>query len=186
MNDIQQLLLKSGALMEGHFILSSGNHSPNYLQCAVMLQHPAMADEAASRLADELKSFECDLVASPAIGGIVIGQEVARALGVRAIFTEREEGAMVLRRGFSIQPGERVAIVEDVVTTGGSVKEVLALVEAAGAIPAVVGSLVFRSSDIPFSVPFAYTWQVTFPVYDPAECPLCAKGSPAVKPGSRK
>ncbi|HPR64795.1 MAG TPA: orotate phosphoribosyltransferase [Thermoanaerobaculia bacterium] len=184
-SEIQSLLLQSGALLEGHFILSSGKHSSNYLQCAVMLQHPEFATRAGLLLGDLLQPYNLDLVISPAIGGIVIGQEVGRALGKRAIFAEREKGVMTLRRGFLIQPGDRVGIVEDVVTTGGSVKEVIKAVSEAGGVPAVVGSLVFRTKESPFTVPYEYLWQVIFPVYDQDECPLCAKGSQAVKPGSR-
>lgn len=185
MNEIESLLTKSGALMEGHFLLSSGKHSPNYLQCARMLQYPEMAERAGLLLGDSLKSYQLDAVISPAIGGIVIGQEAGKALKIRAMFAERENGVMKLRRGFEIKPGERIAVVEDVVTTGGSVKEVVRLVSDLGGDPVVVGSLVFRTETNPFSVPFEHLWQAVFPVYEPDLCPLCKEGSEAVKPGSR-
>ncbi|MEJ5166468.1 MAG: orotate phosphoribosyltransferase [Thermoanaerobaculia bacterium] len=183
---IVELLEKSKALLEGHFILSSGLHSPNYLQCALMLQYPDMAEEAGKLLAKELKEFKADLVASPALGGIVIGQEVARALGVRAIFGERPEKEMVFRRGFEVKEGERVIVIEDVVTTGKSSKEIIELVRKAKGIPVAVGCLVFRGKENPFGLPLKYLWKVEFPVYDPKVCPQCKEESPAIKPGSRK
>lgn len=183
---IYELLIQSNALLEGHFILSSGLHSPNYLQCAMMLQYPWMAEEAGFLLASELKEYEADLVASPALGGIVIGQEVGRALKIRAIFGERPEKEMEFRRGFEVKEGERVIVVEDVVTTGKSVKEVIELVKKSKGIPVAVGCLVFRGKEIPFEIPFKYLWKVEFPVYKPEECPLCQKGLKPVKPGSRK
>lgn len=183
--DVREMLSESGALLEGHFILSSGNHSANYLQCAIMLQHPHFAEHAGRKLGERLKPLEPDLVISPALGGVVIGQETGRALGIRAVFAERKDGVMMLRRGFKIQPEERVVVVEDVVTTGGSVKEVIHVVREAGGIPVSVGSIVFRAETNPFDIPFEYLWNVVFPVYTPEECPLCRSGSEAVKPGSR-
>lgn len=183
---IVELLEKSKALLEGHFILSSGLHSPNYLQCALMLQYPWMAEEAGDLLAKELKDFKADLVASPALGGIVIGQEVARALKLRAIFGERPESKMVFRRGFEVKGGEKVIVVEDVVTTGKSSKEIIEIVKEAGGIPVAVGCVVFRGKENPFEVPLKYLWKVEFPIYNPDNCPLCQEGIPLVKPGSRK
>lgn len=183
---IIELLEKSKAFLEGHFILSSGLHSPNYLQCALMLQYPWMAEEAGNLLAKELKGFKADLVASPALGGIIIGQEVGRSLSVRAIFGERPEEKMVFRRGFEVKEGERVIIIEDVITTGKSTKEVIDLVKEAKGTPVAVGCLVFRGKENPFNLPLKYLWKVEFPIYNPQECPLCKKGIPLVKPGSRK
>jgi len=183
---IKQLLEESKALLNGHFILSSGLHSANYLQCALMLQYPAFAEEAGGLLGDRLRDLRPSVVVSPALGGVVIGQEVGRALGVRAIFCERTDGPMALRRGFALEPGERVVVVEDVVTTGKSVKEVMEVVKGSGAETVAVGSLVFRAKENPFTADFRYLWQVEFPVHNPETCPLCASGSPAVKPGSRK
>lgn len=183
---IYDLLMESKAFLEGHFILSSGLHSPNYLQCALMLQYPKMAEEAGELLSKELKEFRADLVASPALGGIVIGQEVGRALKIRAIFGERPEKEMVFRRGFEVKEGERVIVVEDVVTTGKSSKEIIEIVKQAKGIPVAVGCLVFRGKENPFSVPLRYLWKVDFPNYDPKDCPLCKAGSQAIKPGSRK
>lgn len=183
---IRELLMESKALLEGHFLLSSGLHSPNYLQCALMLQYPWMAEEAGKLLSEELKEFDVDLIASPALGGIVIGQEVGRALKKRAIFGERPEKEMVFRRGFEVRKGERVCVVEDVVTTGKSVKEVIELVKSSKGIPVAVGCLVFRGKENPFGLPFKYLWHIEFPIYNPEDCPLCQKGIELVKPGSRK
>ncbi len=183
---IKELLEESKALLSGHFILSSGLHSPHYLQCALMLQYPAFAEEAGRLLADLFRDLKPSAVVSPALGGVVIGQEAGRALGVRAIFCERTDGPMALRRGFTLEKGDRVVVVEDVVTTGKSVREVMEVVRACGAETAAVGSLVFRAKENPFGVDYRHLWQVEFPVYKPEACPLCAAGSPAVKPGSRK
>jgi len=183
---IKELLEKSGALLNGHFILSSGLHSPNYMQCALLLQWPRYAEEAGRMLGELLKHAGAQAVVSPALGGVVIGQEVGRALGVRAIFCERTDGPMALRRGFSLEKSDRVVVVEDVVTTGKSVKEVMEVVRDFGAETVAVGSLVFRARENPFGVEYRHLWQVEFPVHKPEACPLCASGSPAVKPGSRK
>jgi len=180
------MLEQSGALLNGHFILSSGLHSPNYMQCALLLQWPKFAEESGRLLGALLKDTGAQAVVSPALGGVVIGQEVGRALNVRALFAERTTGTMELRRGFSLEKGERVAVVEDVVTTGKSVKEVIEAVKAVGAETVAVGSLVFRAKENPFGIVYRYLWKVEFPVYKPEACPLCASGSPAVKPGSRK
>ena len=183
---IRELLVESKALLEGHFLLSSGLHSPNYLQCALMLQYPWMAEEAGKLLSEELKEFNADLIASPALGGIVIGQEVGRALKKRSIFGERLEKEMSLRRGFEVKAGERVIVVEDVVTTGKSVKEVIELVKKAKGEPVAVGCLVFRGKENPFELPLKYLWHIEFPLYVPNNCPLCNKNVELVKPGSRK
>lgn len=181
------LFRESEALLEGHFRLTSGLHSPNYFQCARVLQYPQHAERFCRLIAERFHSEGIEVVISPAIGGIVVGQEVARLLGCRAIFAEREEGAMTLRRGFAIRPGERCLAVEDVVTTGGSVKEVIALAQAAGAEVRGAAFIVDRSAGrASFTVPFYAALMMEVVTYPPEECPLCARGIPVVKPGSRK
>ncbi len=185
--EILDYLRRTGALQEGHFILTSGRHSDRYFQCARLLQHPAIADRLTDMLADRFREADVEAVVSPAVGGILVGQGVARALGVRAIFTEREEGVMVFRRGFSLEEGERVLVVEDVVTTGGSVREVLEAVRAAGAEPVGAGVLVDRSpGGADLGVPTVSLLRMAAESWDPRSCPLCEEGEvPAVKPGSR-
>lgn len=178
--------LRCGALLEGHFLLSSGLHSPRYLQCALVLQHPDTAGTLCSALAEHFRGDDIDLVVAPALGGVIVAHEVARALGVRALFTEREGGEMRLRRGFQIRPGERALVVEDVITTGGSTREVVQVVEGCGAAVAAVGSLIDRSggkAELPYKRAALATLSV--PTYKPEECPLCQQGTKAVKPGSR-
>lgn len=178
---------ESGALLEGHFRLTSGLHSPNYFQCARVLQYPWHAETFCRLIADRFRSEEIEVVISPAIGGIVVGQEVARLLGCRAVFAEREEGVMTLRRGFAIGAGERCLAVEDVVTTGGSVKEVIALAQAAGARVMGAAFIVDRSSGrAQFDVPFFAALKMEVVTFPPEACPLCAQGLPVIKPGSRK
>ena len=175
-----------GALLEGHFRLTSGLHSPGYLQCALVLQHPRDAEACGNAIAEKVTSLGVDAVLSPALGGIVIGQEVARVLGVRAIFAERQDGVLTLRRGFSLSPGERVLVVEDVVTTGGSTKETIDVARAAGANVAAAAAIIDRSSgERRIDVPFYALARVSLPTYAPEACPLCAAGLPVVKPGSR-
>jgi orotate phosphoribosyltransferase len=176
----------AGALLEGHFQLSSGLHSAGYLQCALVLQHPHEAEACGVELAERLRGLGAQTVLSPALGGIVIGQEVGRALGVRAIFAERQDGALTLRRGFVLEPGETVVVVEDVVTTGGSTRETIEVARAAGARVVGAGAIIDRSGGgQKLDVPFHALAQVSLPTYDPASCPLCASGQPVVKPGSR-
>ncbi|MCX7895486.1 MAG: orotate phosphoribosyltransferase [Thermoanaerobaculum sp.] len=177
-----------GAYLSGHFLLSSGLHSPNYLQCALYLASPAAAEAAGRQLAARLRGHAPNLVVAPALGGIVIGHEVARALGVRFFFTERWEGVMTLRRGFAVPPNARVLVVEDVVTTGGSTREVMAVVEGQGGIVVGVGAIVNRSGqENPFApLPFAALLEVQIPTYPPETCPLCQQGLPLEKPGSRR
>lgn len=178
---------KSEALLEGHFLLTSGKHSAQYMQCAQVLQYPDRAAILAEGLARQFREQEIQTVIGPAMGGIIVAHEVAKALGVRALFTERENGIMRLRRGFTLSPGERVLVVEDVVTTGGSVQEVLAVVREFGAIPVGVGVLVDRSGGkVDFGTPMASIVQLNIEAYEAKECPLCAQGIPVVKPGSRK
>jgi orotate phosphoribosyltransferase len=175
-----------GALLEGHFRLTSGLHSPGYLQCALVLQHPAEAEACGAAIADGVRALGADVVLSPALGGIVIGQEVARALGVRAIFAERQDGKLTLRRGFSLSPGEKVLVVEDVVTTGGSTQETIDVARAAGARVVGAAAIIDRSGGQQrIDVPFHSLATVGLPTYEEGTCPLCAEGQPVVKPGSR-
>ncbi|MEO8359275.1 MAG: orotate phosphoribosyltransferase [Vicinamibacteria bacterium] len=188
MSDILDIFKFQGALLEGHFVLSSGLHSAQYLQCARVLMDPTIASELGGQLAEKLqtKGLAPAVVIGPAMGGVVIGHEVARALGSRSMFTEREGTAMTLRRGFALQPGEGVLVVEDVVTTGKSTREVFSVIEAAGAHVVGVGSLVDRSSGRHgFEVPFESLLPIAVETWNASACPLCASGSDAVKPGSR-
>jgi orotate phosphoribosyltransferase len=178
---------RTGALLEGHFVLSSGLHSTVYLQCALVLQHPTEAEAFGRAIAERCASQEAETVAAPAIGGIIIGWEVARALGVRSIWTEREEGRMTLRRGFTIRPGERVLVVEDVITTGGSTRETIETLRAAGALVVGAASIIDRSSGrADVGVPRVALATLDVPAVAPTACLPCAEGVPAVKPGSRK
>ncbi len=177
-----------GALLEGHFQLSSGLHSPRYLQCALYLAEPERAEAAGRQLAALLKGCSAQLVLAPALGGVIIGHEVARALGVPFFFTERTaDGTMALRRGFAIEAGTRVLVVEDVVTTGGSTREVMAVASQSGGTVVGVCSLVNRSSaENPFApLPYRALLRVEVPTYPRESCPLCAAGVPLTKPGSR-
>lgn len=175
-----------GALLEGHFRLTSGRHSSGYLQCALVLQHPVEAEACGTAIADCVRTLSPDVVLSPALGGIVIGQEVGRALGVRAIFAERQDGSLTLRRGFAIAPGEKVLVVEDVVTTGGSTQETIDVARAAGATVVAAAAIIDRSGGHQrIDVPFHALATIALPTYEPEQCPLCAEGKPIVKPGSR-
>jgi len=177
---------ETGALLEGHFVLTSGLHSDKYFQCAKVLQYPWHAETLCREIADHFKDERIDVVVSPAVGGIIFGQEIARLLGVRAIFAERVEGQMTLRRGFALSPGERVLVAEDVTTTGGSVKEVMEVVNQAGGEIVAVTALVDRSGGkAEFGVPYFSLFQMEVKNYDPDKCPMCREGSTAVKPGSR-
>lgn len=177
---------KRGALLRGHFRLTSGLHSDVYLQSALVLQHPEDAAALGEALAAAFRGDRVQAVLAPAIGGILVAHEVARALGVRALFTERESGVMRLRRGFALSAGERCLVVEDVITTGGSTREVVQCVEAHGGVVAGVGSLIDRSGGTAaFSVKHTALAAVSAATYPPEACPLCAAGSPAIKPGSR-
>ncbi|MBV8819268.1 MAG: orotate phosphoribosyltransferase [Acidobacteriaceae bacterium] len=181
----------TGAYLRGHFRLTSGMHSPEYLQCALVLQHPEHAEYFGRALAERLKELQggaqVRVVASPAMGGLIIGHEVARALGARFIFTERDAaGKMVMRRGFAVQPGETAVVVEDVVTTGGSTREVVDILKQAGARVHAAGSIIDRSGGVAdVGVPRAALKTMAVTAYPPEQCPLCAAGSEAVKPGSR-
>lgn len=183
---ILEIFRSSGALLEGHFQLTSGLHSPHYFQCAKVLQYPEHLHTFSQLIADRFKGRGVDLVISPAIGGIVVGTEVGRVLGVRTIFTERADKIMQLRRGFEIKPGERILVVEDVVTTGGSVFEVIDVAKKAGGVIAGAACIVDRSNGtVKFEGTQTSILQMDVVTYQPAECPLCAAGSKAVKPGSR-
>ena len=184
--DILDLFRRVGALLEGHFRLTSGLHSPGYLQCALVLQHPREAEACGAALADRVRGLAPTVVLSPALGGIVIGHEVARALGVRAIFAERQDGTLTLRRGFSLDAADRVLVVEDVVTTGGSTRETIEAARAAGARVVGAAAIIDRSGgNQNLDVPFHALATVSLPTYQPDACPLCARGEPVVKPGSR-
>jgi orotate phosphoribosyltransferase len=181
------LFEKTGALLDGHFLLTSGLHSPQYFQCAKVLQYPKHTELFCQDIVKNFKGEKIDCVVSPAVGGLIVGQECARLLGCRAIFAERENGVMSLRRGFEIGHDERVLVVEDVVTTGGSVKEVVELVKGAGAEIAGIGFIVDRSGGKRiFEEPHFSVFQMDVVTYKPDACPLCAENEPAIKPGSRK
>jgi orotate phosphoribosyltransferase len=178
---------KTSALLEGHFVLTSGLHSPVYLQCALVLQHPHDAEEFGRGIAEHFQADSIQTVASPAIGGLIIGHEVARALGARFIWTERQNGSMVLRRGFTVAPGERVLVVEDVVTTGGSTRETVAALQANGAKVVGAASIIDRSSGkADVGVPRIALATLDVPSVEPAICEACKRNEPAIKPGSRK
>ena len=184
--EVLTVFRRSGALHEGHFRLSSGLHSPGYLQCALVLQHPREAEMLGAALGALVRPLGASTVLSPAMGGIVIGQEVGRALGVRAIFAERQDGALMLRRGFALDPGEKVIVVEDVVTTGGSTRETMEVARAAGAIVVGACAIVDRSGGKQgLDVPFHALLPMDVKTYQPDDCPLCQAGVPVVKPGSR-
>jgi orotate phosphoribosyltransferase len=185
--NIISLLLKTEGLLNGHFLLSSGLHSGKYLQCAKVLQYPTYAAHLGTELAQKFKDKKVDVVIGPAIGGIIIAYEVARALGVRALFAEREEERMALRRGFKIKKGEKVLIVEDVITTGGAVQEVKQLVEGLGGEVVGIGALIDRRMDVTqYNIHPVALSTIKIETYDPAECPLCRDRIPLVKHGSRK
>ncbi len=187
-NGVMELFEETGALLRGHFVLTSGLHSPNYLQCARVLQFPRIAERLGQAIASGFRDQRISCVVAPAIGGIVIGYEVARALGATSVFTERDgNGEMTLRRGFTLSEDERVLVVEDVITTGGSTRETIDAVIAAGGKVIAAASVIDRSggtADVGVARAALATLQVE--TYDPAKCPLCADGSQPVKPGSRK
>lgn len=186
--EIKGILNKTGVLKEGHFLLSSGRHSNQYLQCALALQFPEHASKLGSAVAEKsFKNIKIDVVVAPALGGIIIGYEVARALGVRSIFAERENGKMTLRRGFTVEPGEKVLVVEDVITTGGSAKEVIELLKTMEVELVGVASIIDRSNgNADFDIPFYPLIAMEVESWTPEHCPLCKEGQiPLTKPGSR-
>jgi orotate phosphoribosyltransferase len=177
----------TGALLEGHFQLSSGLHSTVYLQCALVLQFPEKAESFGRAIAEKYREQGIQLVASPAIGGIVIGHEVARALGARFVWTEREAGEMTLRRGFTVSPGEKTLVVEDVITTGGSTRETIEALKRAGADVVGAASIIDRSAgSADVGVPLTSLASLKVLSVDASECDACKLGEPVVKPGSRK
>jgi orotate phosphoribosyltransferase len=184
---VLSLLRETGALLEGHFLLSSGLHSERYFQCARLLQHPAYAAEVGAALAEACAGFGAEAVASPALGGVIIGHETGRALGTRAFFVERHRGEFCLRRGFELRPGEKVLVVEDVVTTGRSSLEAADAVGAAGGEVVGLGAIVDRSGGLNLPFPFRSLLGLKTPAFEPRDCPFCLKGDrPLTKPGSRE
>jgi orotate phosphoribosyltransferase len=184
--EILDLFRRHGALLEGHFRLSSGLHSSGYLQAALVLQYPEHAAALGAALATRLSDLRPSCVLSPALGGIVIGHEVARALGTRAMFVERHDGHLTLRRGFTIGDAERLVVVEDVLTTGGSSRETIQVAQASGAQVVGAAAVIDRSGGaVDLGVPLFALADVTLPTYEPDHCPLCREGQPLVKPGSR-
>lgn len=181
------LFRQTHALLEGHFILRSGLHSKQFFQCALLLSHPAVAEKVCAALADRLRSTEADSVISPALGGLIVGHEVARSLGKRHIFAEKENDRLVLRRGFSIAPGERFLVLEDVVTRGGRVKETIDIVQAHGGVVVGVGAVVDRSGGKTpdFGAPFTSLVQLDIETFEPDALPPELAALPAAKPGSR-
>ncbi len=185
--ELEKVLEQTGALMEGHFLLSSGLHSDHYMQCARLLQFPDLAERVGASLVLLVADEAIDAVAAPAVGGIIVAHETARALGVRAVFSEREGGVMTFRRGMRIEPGERVLVVEDVITTGGSIIETIEAVKAGGGRVAGAGCILDRSGGaVELGYPLRSLLSLTIPAYRPDECPLCRKGVELFTPGSRK
>lgn len=185
-NRVIELLKESDALLEGHFLLSSGKHSDKYVQCAKLLQYPKKAEEVCGFIKEKLEGEEIDIVCGPAMGGIIIAYELGRALGVPAIFTERVDNKMTLRRGFEIKEGQKVLIVEDVVTTGKSSLETKKVLEEYGGEVVGIASLVDRTGGADIGVKLFPAISLDIKTYDPEDCPLCKQGLEVVKPGSRK
>ena len=199
--NVEQIYKDAGALLSGHFILSSGNHSANYLQSAKVLEDPKRAELLATALAKQIKDsgIKVDTVCAPALGGVIAGYELARALGVRSIFVERKEGSMELRRGFEVSKDEKVLICEDIITTGGSAMEAATIIEKLGANVVAFAALANRgfckrestsnepksNCKLPINKPLFALADFEFEIYEPNECPLCKSGSTAIKPGSR-
>jgi len=185
--DLLALFRKTGALLDGHFILRSGLHSREYFQCALLLQHTDIAAQVCGQLADRLREFDCDAVISPALGGIIVGQEVGRSLGKRHIFVEKEEGKLVLRRSFQISPNEKFIVVEDVVTRGGRVQETIEIVRARGGVVSAVGVIVDRSGETKpdFGCPFISLVEMSVENFLADNLPPDLAKIPVVKPGSK-
>ena len=185
-DDVLDIYRKTGALLTGHFLLSSGLHSDQYLQSALVLQQPDVASKLCAALAARFRDQNIQAVIAPALGGVLVSHETARALGVRGLFAERVDGTLTLRRGFSIGPGERILVVEDVITTGKSTKETIAVVRMAGGVVVAAGSLIDRSGGTAdLGVPYHSLVTLSVPTYAPEACPMCTVGSVPVKPGSR-
>jgi orotate phosphoribosyltransferase len=185
--EVIETFRRTGALLEGHFVLSSGLHSTNYLQCALVLQHPAEAARFGLAIAERFRDQRVETIAAPAIGGLVIGYEVARSMGARFIWTEREDGRMTLRRGFTVGQGESVLVVEDVITTGGSTRDTIEALRRSGATIVGAASIIDRSSGrADVGVPRVALATLDVPAVAPSACEACARGEQAIKPGSRK
>ncbi|MCL2224661.1 MAG: orotate phosphoribosyltransferase [Defluviitaleaceae bacterium] len=186
MSRAEEILIQADALLNGHFLYTSGRHGAQYMQCAKVLQYPQHTEELAKKIAEGFAGEKVDIVLAPAIGGIVWGYELARALGAKSIFAERENGTMTLRRGFDIPQNARVVVAEDVYTTGGTIREIIEIVKANGATLVGVGVIVDRTGgkmDLSTKAVAAYSTEITS--YPPEECPLCKQGIPITKPGSR-
>ena len=185
--EMERIVKQTGLMLEGHFLLTSGRHSNRYMQCAKLFQYPEYSEMICKDLAGRFAGQKIDMVVGPAVGGIIMSYEMARQFNVPNIFAERENGAMTLRRGFSIPEGAKVLVVEDVVTTGGSVREVMDIVAEAKAEVVGVCVVVDRSGGkIDFGVPFEAAYETEIQSYEPSQCPLCEQGLELVKPGSRK
>lgn len=182
---LTELLKDSGALLEGHFLLSSGKHSDGYIQCAKLLMYPEKAEKAVNLIVEKIKDLDFDIIVGPAMGGIIVSYELARQTGKPGIFVEREDGKMKLRRGFAINSGERVLIAEDVVTTGKSAYEAIKAVEEQGGIVIGIACIVDRSNDN-IKLPIYSGIKLNINTYEKENCPLCEKNKPIIKPGSRK
>lgn len=185
--ELMQILTETGAYQSGHFKLSSGLHSGNYIQCSQLLKFPRIAEKVCAEIGDLFKDENIEMVVGPAIGGILVAYEVGRALNVPAVFAERENGVMTLRRGFHVEPGTRCLVTEDVLTTGGSAQEVVELLQSKGAEVVAATSIIDRTpgNTIKLKVPFKSLIQLSFPTHNPEECPMCKEGMPIQKPGSR-
>lgn len=185
--ELMQILTETGAYQSGHFKLSSGLHSGNYIQCSQLLKFPRIAEKVCAEIGDLFKDENIEMVVGPAIGGILVAYEVGRALNVPAIFAERENGVMTLRRGFHVEPGTRCLVTEDVLTTGGSAQEVVELLQSKGAEVVAATSIIDRTpgNTIKLKVPFKSLIQLSFSTHNPEECPMCKEGMPIQKPGSR-
>jgi orotate phosphoribosyltransferase len=185
-DEVLEIYQKTGALLTGHFLLSSGLHSERYLQSALVLQQPDIATRLCAALAEHFKNSSIEAVIAPALGGVFVSHETARALGVRALFAERVNGELTLRRGFTIKPGERILVVEDVITTGKSTRETIEVVKKAGGVAVAAASLVDRSGGkADLGVPYKALVTLEVPSFTALECPMCKAGSTPVKPGSR-
>ncbi len=184
--EVKELLVKTNAIMNGHFVLTSGLHSPHYVEKFNVLQHPKYTEQLCKAMAEKFKDSQIETVVGPMTGGILLAHETGKALGTRAIFTERVNGKMTFRRGFALHKGERCLIVEDIVTTGGSIREVIDVVKAAGGIPVAVSMLVDRSGGKATfeDVPSTALLNMDVETYEPSTCPLCQKGMPLTKRGS--
>lgn len=185
--ELMQILTETGAYQSGHFKLSSGLHSGNYIQCSQLLKFPHIAEKVCAEIGELFKDENIEMVVGPAIGGILVAYEVGRALNVPAIFAERENGVMTLRRGFRVEPGTRCLVTEDVLTTGGSAQEVVELLQSKGAEVVAATSIIDRTpgNTLKLKVPFKSLIQLSFPTYNPEDCPMCKEGMPIQKPGSR-